>query len=754
MKKINFDLNWEFIFEKSLPVTVNLPHDYSISLSRTPQSRMLEKGGYMQGGDAIYKKVLPKDLGEKVVLEVEGSYMNTEVYINENLAAFHPNGYTSFHADLTPWIKRGEENNLSIRVQNNALPNSRWYSGSGLYRHVWILTSGGAHIVPWGIFITTPVASENKSHIKIETSVEGEGVLRHTLVDAKGIAVCVCEEKFTSGKNIQEMKIENVTLWSPDNPYLYTLKSEVISDDKVLDIEETNVGIRSIALDKDKGFIFNGQPLNLKGGCVHHDCGILGSAAWDAAEERKVLAHKKAGYNSIRCAHNPPSPAFLDACDKHGIIVMDEAFDCWRMAKVPYDYHLYFDEWWQRDMASMVLRDRNHPCIAFWSTGNEIPERFGKSGGNELSKKLAQAIRDLDNTRYITNAMCAPHDQTIKDFIEESHEFTKPLDVVGYNYLWERYEEDLSIYPERFIFGTETIAAEAYENWQQVINRPRVIGDYVWTSMDYIGEAGIGRPLFPGDEPQTHGSKYPWLLANCGDLDITGNPRPQSIFRQILWGHRKAPWIAVHRPNENGIKTICNYWGWPDVMHSWSWPDAVGYKAHIDIYSDADEVELFVNGKSLGRKPAGSASKNTASFECTYEPGEVKAIAYTNNKKTGEDTIKTCAEPTAVLLETDKNTIQSTWGGLAYVSAKVVDKEGDIVPWASNKLMFSSHGEGKILAVGSADPMSEEPFTGNLRSAYNGEATIAICSLGKPGDIVITACADGLKTGDLTIKAI
>ncbi len=753
MKRQNLSMSWYFTLNGGGEAVIDLPHDFSIGQPRTADSRMLDKGGFFQGGSGIYRKTLPAGKPAKAVLEVEGAYMNTEVFVNGNLAAFHPYGYTSFHADLTPWLLEDAPNELQIRVHNNALPNSRWYSGSGLYRPVWLLVAEGAHIAPWGVFASTVEATEQRALLRAETQLCGAGLLRHSLLDASGAAVAVCEAQ-AEGLNVQELAVAQPRLWGVDAPNLYTLRSELLVDGVVVDSVDTVVGIRTIALDKTQGFLLNGKPLKLKGGCVHHDCGILGSAAWRAAEERKARALKDAGYNAVRCAHNPPSVDFLDACDRIGLVVMDEAFDCWRMGKTPYDYHLYFEDWWQRDLTSMVLRDRNHPSIAFWSTGNEITERFGRSGGYELARRLAAAVRELDSTRFVSNALCGAFEYPEGEWGESSAPFAAPLDVVGYNYLWRRYEEDLQRFPDRFILGTETIAGEAWETWQATLADPRVIGDCVWTSMDYIGEAGIGHSFLPDEDGRTHGLGFPWHLANCGDLDILCRPRPQSYYRQILWGHRKAPWIAVHRPNAKGIKPSYNYWGWSDVHHSWSWPGADGYKTYIDVYSDADEVELIVNGVSLGRQPAGAVARNIASFETVYAPGSVKAVAYVDGKAVSEDAVQTCGAPAAIRLDADRAQMEAGWQGLAYVTATVVDAQGQTVPYAGNMLYFAASGAGALAAVGTNDPVSREPYTGNSRSVFEGTAVCAIRSQGQPGAVTLTVSAEGLQSAQLVLQAI
>lgn len=757
MKRQNFDLNWHFSLNDGEEILVNLPHDFSIGQPRSPDSRMKDSGGYFQGGNGKYRKILylPEDMKDSVIqLEIEGAYMNTQVYVNGNMAMFHPYGYTSFIVDMTPWLEFGKDNTIEIHVRNDALPNSRWYSGSGLYRHVWLLTGKDLYFRPWGIFVTTPVVSRENSVVKVEADIIGCGLLNLTLLDMNGNSVATGESSVKSGKNSIELNVAESVLWCPENPYLYTLVSELISGDKVADRIETKIGIRSIELDREKGLLLNGEPIKLKGGCVHHDCGILGAASWDLAEERKVKAHKDAGFNAIRCAHNPPSPAFLDACDRLGILVMDEAFDCWRMGKKPYDYHLYFEYYWKRDLSSMVLRDRNHPSVIIWSTGNEIPERLGASNGYEISAMLASAIRELDNTRPIINALNGFWLEWTEEMTEKSAPFVEPLDIMGLNYHWRAYDDVLEKYPDRFIIGTETLPKEAFENQQMAEKHPRVLGDFVWTSLDYIGEAGIGHAYLPEEDSRTHGLPYPWRLANCGDLDILCRPRPQSFYRQILWGHRTKPYIAVHRPNNRGIKAEPNYWGWWDVHHSWSWPGSEGCKIFIDVYSHGDEVELFQNGISLGRKKAGATEKNIASFETRYVPGELKVIAYKDGRPVGEDTLQTCGIPHAIRLETDKTSMGSAWGNIAYVTASIIDAKGNVVPYACNEVTFELSGPGNLLAVGNSNPCTEDSFIGVHMKAYEGVVMAVINTTSKTGNISLTASAYRLKPATLTIEIV
>ena len=753
MKKTNYDMGWLFSLNGQTQVPVNLPHDFSIGLGRAPDSRMLDKGGFFLGGNGVYRKTLPRTAQEanhRAVLEIEGAYQLAEVFVNGNLAAANQYGYSSFHAELTPWLHEGD-NDIEIRVRNNALPNSRWYSGSGLYRHVWLLTAPGPHIQPWGVFAATPEVSTQQAVVQVQTEVSGAGTLRHTLLDG-GIPVATCQAAVEAGTGVQQLTVKSPNLWDVDRPRLYTLRSELLAGGAV-DTVETTLGIRSIALDRERGFLLNGRALKLKGGCVHHDCGILGAAAFDRAEERKVLAHKQAGFNAIRCAHNPPSPAFLDACDRHGILVMDEVFDCWHMGKTEYDYHLFFDSHWKKDLAAMVLRDRNHPCIAFWSTGNEIVERFGRSEGYAISAALAAAVREMDDTRLISNALCMGWGESGEpaDWAAATADFAAPLDVAGYNYLWRRYEEDLERFPQRFVYGTETIAAEAFESWHATLANPRVIGDCVWTSLDYIGESGIGHAYLPHEDGRTHDLGYPWHLANCGDLDICCRPRAQSYYRQILWGHRTTPWIAVHRPNAQGIKAEHNYWGWGDAHHSWSWPGAEGWTTHVDVYSAADEIELFLNGVSLGRQSAGKAARNTASFQLPYAAGELRAVAWVNGVPAGVDTLATCGQPAAIRLNADRAQLKAVWGDLCYVTAEIVDAAGNLVPYADHEMFLCANGAAELVAIGSNDPVSREPYVGNHRHAHQGTLMAVLRAADAAGMATLTVAADGLKASQLTI---
>jgi beta-galactosidase len=794
MNKQSFDLGWEYTEMSGFLAMalaqwqpVSLPHDLSITKPRSPSYPTGGGGGYAWSGVVTYRKRFeaPESWrGQSVQLEFEGVYMNAEVSLNGNLLALHPYGYTSFIVDLTPYLKPGEENQLTVVANNSAQPNSRWYSGTGIYRHVWLRTGGSAHIKPWGIFVTTPVAASAESSVAVSTElagISGGAALRTAILDASGSEVTSAQSDFEGERVEQALTVQNARLWSVDEPYLYTLVSELLVDGEVVDSEQTPFGIRSFSIDAENGFRLNGVPMKLKGGCVHHDNGLLGAASYDRAEERKIELMKASGYNAIRCSHNPPAPAMLDACDRLGMLVIDETFDCWRMGKNPNDYHLYFEDWWQRDTESMVKRDRNHPSIIMWSIGNEVPERTGVSDGYAWARKQADFVRALDPTRPVTSAlpflfeeMFADAEKMAENFADMqtlfdpsrlvptdaetdrwgnlTREFNEALDVVGYNYLYARYDYDGKQFPGRVMAGTETFPYLAFDFWKETERLPYVIGDFVWTSIDYLGESGIGKVSFDEND-QPFGEKYPYHLANCGDIDICGFKRPQSYFRDILWGVRSAPFIGVLDPGNYGIKARFNQWGWDPVIDSWSFPGQEGKQTRVDVYSADDEVELLINGESAGRKPAGEAHKNKASFEVTYQPGTIEAVGYADGKETGRASLKTAGAPSALSMTSDRAEIGSDFGSLAYVTVEVVDEEGTLVRYAEQEITLEVTGAGELIAIGTANPTTEELYIGSRRRAWNGQLMAVVRSSGEPGEITLRASADGLPAAEVRITA-
>ena len=735
---------------------LDLPHDWSIELERKPDAPSKASGGYFQMGRGWYRKTFEAPetwSGKHVLIEFEGVYMNAEVWLNGNLLGRHPYGYTSFHYDLTPYLKLGAKNVLQVSVDNDCQLNSRWYSGSGIYRHVWLLVAEPVHVAPWGTYVTTPEVTAEQATVSVDTDVVNGGdrpqvvtlwlhiVTPEGVIQASGEASASIEP----GEHLtftQALVLPTPRLWNPDTPSLYSLETEVVvgdtvRSDAVADTATTTFGIRTLAFDAANGFLLNGKPTLLRGGCVHHDNGVLGAASYDRAEERKVELLKASGYNAVRCAHNPPAPAFLDACDRLGILVMDEAFDCWREGKNPYDYHTSFPDWWQRDLDSMVLRDRNHPSVIIWSIGNEVGERDGTSDGAEWAHRLAGHIRTLDPTRPVTSAINGfgvGHDTR---WVNTDPVFAA-LDVCGYNYQDRQYRSDHARHPDRIMCGTESTAREACQHWLSVKELPYVIGDFVWTSLDYLGEAGIGRTHFDATLTSFLGD-YPWNQANCGDIDLCGFKRPQSHYRDILWGTGEKLYIAVHDPVPEGKEPNLTYWAWPEVWPNWTWPGREGEAFKVDVYSACEEVELQLNGASLGTRPTGRDQEFIATFDVPYAPGVVQAIGFKDGQRVAEWSINTVDAPISIRLTPDRDTLMAAIDDLCYIAVEIVDASGRTHPAADDALLFTVSGAGTLAAVGSANPATDESYRGNQRRAYRGRCLIVVKAGEEAGEIHVHA---------------
>ena len=770
MEKINFDENWKFFygdiengflpdFDDGFWRIVDLPHDFSIELPRRPDSPSRRDGGYFQTGIGWYRKrfFVPEEYKEKkVIIEFDGIYMNSHVWVNGFFVGERPNGYISFYYDITEYLKFGSENVIAVRVDNSKQPNSRWYSGSGIYRHVWLSIIERLHIDYRGIYITTPSVSKEKAEILIKILIENEEKkdfliwLNFKIIDPYGNEVCEKKENLEINENkkieiSESFIIEKPYLWSAETPFIYKNIIEIGSDKKIFDRRETNFGIRSIEISGD-GLKINGKVIKLKGACIHHDNGILGATSYDRAEERKVEILKRNGFNAVRTAHNPPSPSFLDACDKLGLYVIDEAFDVWKKPKLPFDYSNYFENWWKKDLEDMIYRDRNHPSIIIWSIGNEVVER-NLPEGVEIAKNLISTVKKIDNTRPVTCAVCG-----FKGDWSEADGLFDLLDICGYNYQRDNYRKDHERKPERIIVATESFPLFAFDYWLDVLELPYVIGDFVWTGIDYLGEAGIGYARFEGDNlPENY--SYPWHQANCGDIDICGFKRPQSFYRDILWKEEPQVYIFVHHPLSNGKYKDISGWGWYSVFQSWTWNGFEGKELVVDIYSNCDYVELFLNGNSLGIKEILKETKFIATYKVPYQKGNLKAIGYKDNKIVCEDNLFTADKPYKIILTPDREKISSKKGDLCYIVCEVVDKNGIINPEADNIIEFSIKGKGVIEAVGNSNPLSEESYRGNKRKVYLGKCLLIVKSTGSKGKIEITGKSDGLKSGKTIIYA-
>lgn len=773
-----FDFNWKFHrggalgaespgFDDSGWRTLDLPHDWSIEdLPGTASPFNIDaidqvNGGFTTGGTGWYRKrfTIPESLMDKqIIIMFEGVYMNADVWLNGQQLGNHPYGYTSFWFDITKLINHGKENIIAVEVKNEGV-NSRWYSGSGIYRHVWLSVVPPVHVTTWGRAVTTENVSEKGAVINISTTIENNSAESHeiTLVTkimnaANGEKANVeTVKKIEAGKTLaisQKAEVINPSLWSTDNPALYKAVSEIHESSSTGDKVETVFGIRSITFDAQNGFLLNGKPLKLKGGCVHHDNGILGARAYDRAEERRVQLLKANGFNAIRTSHNPPSVAFLDACDRNGMLVMDEAFDMWSDGKNPFDYHLYFSQWWKKDIESMVLRDRNHPSIILWSIGNEIPNRQ-KPEVVENARSLADFIRTLDPTRPVTSA--------VNDLKPDKDPYFAVLDVGGYNYASggdhnqaNLYETDHLRVPGRIMVGTESYPLEAFGSWMDVTDHPYVVGDFVWTAFDYIGEASIGwRGYFQKQ------NFFPWNLAFCGDLDICGWKRPQSYYRDVLWNKDKLSiWVTPPSPSFelNPERESWSKWHWFDVTDSWNWEGNEGKLMDITVYSSCPVVELFLNGKSYGRKNAERDTKFQAVWQVPYTPGILKAVGYEMKKQVATSELTSAGKTAKIKLTPDRTRIISNGQDLSYITVELTDEKGVRNPKAENEISFEIQGPGTIAAVGNANPTSTESFQRSSRKAWHGRCMVIIKSDTIPGKITLRATSPGLSAEKTEIE--
>jgi beta-galactosidase len=777
-RESSFNSGWKFIradagnaqmtdFDDSAWQTLDLPHDYSIEdLTESEGTKQIgpfsEKSaggastGHVIGGTAWYRKhfTLGKADNEKLVKVLfDGVYMDTDVWINGQHLGKHPYGYTAFYFDLTAYLNpAGKENVLAVQVKNEG-KNSRWYSGSGIYRDVKLIKTNPVYIDIWGNSITTPEVSLEKATVKISTKIinsffEKEDFdLKIDLKEESGKVVASSQKSIvvdTSASLIdsRELEIPGPELWSPESPGLYTAVIQILKKGNVIDEVEERFGIRSLEFSAEKGFLLNGKSVELKGGCIHHDNGALGSAAFKSAEYRRVKTMKDNGFNAIRTAHNPPSKLFLDACDELGMLVLDESFDHWQKPKNPEDYHRFFNDWWEKDIEAMVLRDRNHPSVIIWSVGNEIQER-ADSSGLAIFRMLSAKVKSLDPTRPVTQAVCGFWDNPGKTWDVTAPVFAQ-LGVHGYNYQWQQYEPDHAKFPKRIMIGTESVPKEAFENWQMVEKHPYVIGDFVWTGMDYFGESGIGHTKYEGDSIGFL-PPWPWFNANCGDISILGDKKPQMYFRDVVWRNSLLE-MMVHTPLPEGRKEIVSYWGWPDEWKCWNWIGHEGQSLQVSVYSRCEQVRLELNGKVIGTKEVSDKNKLTATFDVPYQPGELVATGLTDGKEVVRQVLKTTGKPYQIKVTPEKNSLSLSTDDLAYFNIEIMDENGLLVPDANLPVEFEITG-GILQAVSNSNPADMHSFQLPKVNTYRGKCQV-IVRLEKPGVINILAKAEELKPGD------
>jgi beta-galactosidase len=792
-RRVSFNEDWRFAkvdtpepaqpgYNDGAWRTLNLPHDWAIE---GPFDSKLNPhtGALPIFGVAWYRKhfTLPVSAkGKYFSIEFDGAMSNSRVFLNGQELGGRPYGYIGFAFDLTPHLKFGEENVLAVRLAPEDR-SSRWYPGAGIYRNVWLDITGPVHIARWGTYITTPEVSDSQASIAVKTQIQNrsaqsaEITLQTSVVDAAGKQVARGSRTATIAGGGEATVGDKLTVarpqrWDVDRPYLYKAVSVIRQGNRVLDRYETPFGIRTIAFTKDQGFLLNGRHLKMQGVCMHHDLGALGAAVNRRATERQLQIMKSMGVNAIRTSHNPPSPELLESCDRLGLMVMDEAFDMWRIPKVPNGSARFFDQWGERDIRDMVRRDRNHPSIVLWSIGNEIPEQ-GRPDGAKVAKQLVDWVKAEDNTRPTTagfNQSQAAMKNGLADVV----------DVPGFNYKPYEYAQTLKDHPNWVIVGSETsscvssrgvyhLPIEKYQKhpslqlsshdiisppWAYLPDAefeaqdrlPQVAGEFVWTGFDYIGEP---TPYFGGR--QANQSDWPARSSYFGIVDLAGFPKDRYYLYKSVW--TAAP--MVH------------------VLPHWNWPGMEGKPIPVMAYTNCDEVELIVNGKSLGRKkrfsepvelPVGPniskdgkfKSKYRLMWEVPYAPGSLKVVGYRDGKAVASDEVRTAGAPARISLAPDRRTIRADGEDLSFITVRIEDKDGNLVPGADNLVQFKVEGAGGIAAVDNGNAATAEPFQADHRKAFSGMALLIVRSnRGAPGTIRVAATSEGLQTAQTALES-
>ena len=684
--------------------------------------------------------------GEVTKLHFEGVYQKAEVFINGQKAGQHAYGYTPFTIDITPYLYRDKRlNEVLVKVDNSELPNCRWYTGSGIYRHVWLESMPALHIAENGVVVTTPEVSADKAVVKVETTISNESDSERNAVVAIGAGQMMVSVPAHQQKSVSTSFIINHPhLWSPDDPYCYEVKAELKEAGNVIHKQTVSYGVRWFTYDAENGFVLNGKPLLLNGACVHHDDGVLGAMAFDAAEIRKVRQMKDAGFNLIRTSHNPTTRAFLDACDSIGMLVIGEAFDGWRTAKKPYDYSTLIDSCYREDIRAMVERDRNHPSIICWSIGNEVIERKDIRVVH-TAKMLKQAVLDYDATRPVTEALCAwDRDWEIYD------PHFDVLDIGGYNYMIFKHASDHQRNPKRVMWQTESYPRDAFRNWKVVSDNPYVIGDMVWTGLDYLGESGIGRNYYDGETPGESwrdGGVPEWHGAYCGDVDITGWRKPISHYREMLWKDSKDLYMAVKEPDGYRGKINMTSWSvWP-TWESWNWQGWEGKPVEVEVYTKAPEVTLYLNDKQIGKKSVDISTEFKAVFSVPYEAGTLRAEA--GGKSV---TLSTAGEPAKLRLTADRPALKADGQDLAYITIEVVDAQGRVCPDAAIPCEAAVQGQGRLMSFATADLQDREPKTSPRVTTWKGRALLVVRSAQKKGKVTVSV-KGSLPTANLIINS-
>ena len=782
-----FDLGWRFLrgegegleapgVDDSHWRRVDLPHDWGVEnvpggqppRQIGPFDRNSVGGtatGYTQGGEGWYRKrfrlaALPA--GARVEIAFDGVSVVSDVWLNGHLLGSHVHGYTPFACDLTPYLLWDGENVLAVRVRNLGR-NSRWYAGSGLYRQVKLdVFPTAARIARWGVAAWTRQILDGHAEIDVATRTENSDpslTLITRLRSAQGRVVA--QAAAPAGTDVsQTLRVADPSLWSPGTPFLYTLESELRRGATLVDRLVQPFGLRIVTMDARSGMKINGTPIRLRGGCIHHDNGLLGAAAFADADDRRVLKLKARGYNAIRSAHNPASATLRAACDRHGMLLIDEAFDMWHVRKLKDDYSTHFREDWQAALTALVSSARNSPSVIMWSIGNEIPERSTPEG-MEYCWKLANAVRRLDPTRPVTAAL----NGVLGDPVIASPKTARPgfagkedeastifLDVAGYNYRLDDIEADHARRPERIVFASETFPRDAYDYRALAERAPYMLGEFVWSAMDYIGEAGIGASARIAKTGMPfYLAQWPWVNAWCGDIDLIGQQKPPSFARDVVWGVSPLE-MMVQRPVPEGQVEFVAMWGWSDELASWTWPDDHGRMLSVRLYTSGDRVTLSLNGRSVGTKMLTAADKMRAEIPVPYAPGTLEAIAWQGGREIGRRRLETVSAPARLRLVAENPRRRSDRQSLSFVGVQLLDGEGRIVPEAEHKVALTLYGPAELIAFGSASPFAIGSLQAAQAQTFRGRALAILRSTGAKGTVRIEARADGLLPAAATVR--
>ncbi len=742
--------------------------------------------GYMVGGVAWYRKTFTADElvgrgalgggGSHVELRFDGIYQNASVYLNGNLLETHPYGYTPISLDLTSGLSATGDNVVAVRVDNSGR-TSRWYSGSGIYRHTWLTVTGAVRIPVFGVVVTTPTVTPASSTAHVVVSVanldtsDATAAVRVLIRDPNGHTVAqrtAAPATVAAGTAAHpfavDLDVAGAKLWSPESASLYTAHAEVIVGGRVVDALDQSFGIRSLTWNGTVGFQLNGQTIKVRGGCIHDTHGPLGAVGLDRTMERRIELLKAAGFNAIRTAHNPPTPALLDACDRQGMLVWDEFTDMWDQGKNPQDYSVNFNAWWQRDLTSMILRDRNHPSVVIWSLGNEIPEGADYA---TLGPQLAALLRALDTTRPISQgggATSGPSDPS-----------WNWCDVGDYHYNADGTGPQPlnSAHPTAALTQSESFPASIYDDWQITLANDWQVGNWVWTAIDYLGESGLGKTVVdtagtattvenqtvqPGwgtadtiyKSYEGFGYGYPWFQSGCGDLDLIGERKPQNLWRSAIQGTTPVSIVAA-RPTPGGFEQEAVWWGYFDEQESWNWDVRNGQAMTVRVYTTGDSVSLELDGKPIEGVDPVAVSQARAEFTVPYAPGRLTAIASLNGSEIGRATIATTGQPAAVRLTCDVNSLTTGRDDLAHVLVEIVDRHGQVVPDAVVQLGFAVNGAGELAGVANGNPENLDSFRQPHRYTWHGKAQAILRPAKQPGRVTLTVGAPGLRSARLSL---